>query len=281
MSPGLWPPCPALLCWGPWGQVSASQDSLQGGPAWATCLLAGGLALTGLGGSELSARAPPSPPRLPSPAQTRVQCLPGRASWGPDSGVRRTGQQPVCGPCLLQAWDVGPPLLILCSFVSAQSNALACGRRPGLGGPAGPLRPLVWADGAASPSFVPLPPPTAVDGNTAQSCACLTDISLPASFQFYRFCIFVFDLLLPFWFYKEKCLPQQNHLAAFPVPGGRVYTPARPALWFLSTLLLWWSQDSTGTLEKLHYGRLSSLRFPRWKKMHIVVIFDIVLFFFL
>ena len=54
------------------------------------------------------------------------------------------------------------------------------------------------------------------------------------SFRFYRICIFVFDLLLPFWFYKEKCLPQQNHLAAFPVPGGRVCTPARPALWFPS-----------------------------------------------
>lgn len=29
------------------------------------------------------------------------------------------------------------------------------------------------------------------------------------------------------------------------------------------------------------YGQLSSLKFPRWKKMHIVVIFDTVLFFFL
>ena len=30
------------------------------------------------------------------------------------------------------------------------------------------------------------------------------DISLPASFRFYRVCTFVFDLLLPFWFYKER-----------------------------------------------------------------------------
>lgn len=109
-----------------------------------------------------------------------------------------------------------------------------CDWFPGLGGPTEPLQSLVWTDGVAFPSFVSLPPLTAVDGNTAESCACLIDISLHTSFRFYRICIFVFDLLLPFWFYKEKCLPQQNHLAAFPVPGGRVCTPARPALWFPS-----------------------------------------------
>ena len=106
------------------------------------------------------------------------------------------------------------------------------------------------------------------------------DISLPASFRFYRVCTFVFDLLLPFWFYKEKCLPQQKHLAAFPVPGGRV-RPSRAGPAVAERCCHWRSQDSTGTLEELHSARLPSLKFPRWKEVHIVVIFDIVLLFFL
>lgn len=82
MSLGLRPPCPALLCWGSWGQVFPSQDS----PGRA-CL--GRMPARGRPGSDrpgrLRALGPaPCCPCCAARPRTHVECRPGRASWGPD-----------------------------------------------------------------------------------------------------------------------------------------------------------------------------------------------------
>lgn len=145
-----------------------------------------------------------------------------------------------------------------------------------------PFRSMVQIYCVFLPSPTPQHPFTGMNGNIMENCACLIYINLPVSFPFYHICIFEFDLLVLFWFYKEKkCFPQQNHLASFPVPQQLyVYSNKASPVVFRVVLLHWWSQNSTGVMEKLHYGLLSSLKFPRWKKNAYYCHFDTALFFF-